>query len=116
MENNEVRKGVTNASFNEENANFLFGEIAIVSVVSGIMTNSWWVGGACLLFLLIGLFFKTIATVILVSLSLAWGWISYSIGNYFWGFDAGIVIAILAVLVSGGMHLSALEWARDIGE
>jgi len=40
MSHQDVRKGMTNANFNEENSNILFGEIAIIAIGAGLITQS----------------------------------------------------------------------------
>ncbi len=42
MSSEHVRKGVTNAKFNEEQSNILFIEIGILSILIGLMSKSWW--------------------------------------------------------------------------
>ena len=48
-----VRKGVTDAKFNEEAFGFLFCEIVTLSIAAGVATSSWWCFGGVLLGLLI---------------------------------------------------------------
>ena len=112
---NDVRKGITNAQFNEDNSNILFFEIMILAAIAGIATESWWVFGGTFLGLTASLFIKPLAIVIIVLLSLAWGLAGYGIGTLFETIEASIVLAILGFVIGLGVHLSALEWAQDVG-
>ncbi len=49
MSSEHVRKGVTNAKFNEEQSNILFIEIGILSILIGLMSTSWWAFGGSFL-------------------------------------------------------------------
>ena len=111
----DVRKGVTNAVFNEE----AFGKLAIqmfaLSVFLGIYTESWFIFA----FVLIGLIavfvlFRSLAFIIVVGFSLGWGYIGYLIGSLF-GLEASIVLGILALLVGLGTNWAGLEYAEDLG-
>ena len=115
MEHQNVRKGITNANFNEENSNVLFGEIAIISILVGVGTQSWWWGGGVFLGLIISLFIKPLAIVLMLLLSICWGVVGYGIGGLFDSNGAMVVLAILGFLIGAGIHFSALEWAEDIG-
>ena len=61
MSDIDVRKGMTNARFNEKNINILSGEIIIVATIAGVMYKSWWVFGVVLLALIIGIVITRIA-------------------------------------------------------
>ena len=43
MSSNDVRKGMTNAQFNEKQSGILMTEIFIIAVVCGLYFTSWWV-------------------------------------------------------------------------
>ena len=48
-----VRRGMTNAKFNEQMSDFLGIEISSIAVAIGFLTKSWWWGGGTFLALLI---------------------------------------------------------------
>ena len=50
----EVRKGVSNAHFNEEQSSIFIIEVFVISIVAGLYYSSWWVFGGVLLGLIIG--------------------------------------------------------------
>lgn len=110
-----VRKGVTNAQFNEENSSTLIGEILIIAVIIGIYMKSWWWFGGSLLGLGILICIPYIGALLCFILSLAWGVIGYAIGDGLIGSNAaGWVIGILAFLGGLGVHFSARTWFKDI--
>ena len=113
MSDVNVRKGMTNARFNEKNSGILFGEIAIVAIIAGFMYHSWWVFGGVLLGLIIGIIIPGVAIFVAIGFSIAWGFIGYTIGSMFSN-EASIVLAIIGFLAGLGLHLSGIEWAQDV--
>jgi hypothetical protein len=114
MSDIDVRKGMTNARFNEKNINILSGEIIIVATIAGVMYKSWWVFGVVLLALIIGIVIPRIAIFLAIGFSIAWGIIGYSVGNWFGSSGASLVLAMIGFLAGLGLHLSAIEWVKDI--
>ena len=86
MSSNDVRKGMTNAQFNEKQSGILMTEIFIIAVVCGLYFTSWWVFGGVLLGLLIGLFIPQVAIPFIILLSVGWGgcWIWYWFNVWFY--------------------------------
>lgn len=115
MESHNVRKGITNAKFNEDNAGILAGEIAIVAIAAGFYFHSWYIGGSLFLGLMIAMFIKPLAILIILALSICWGLVGYFIGVFFESTGAMVVLSILGFLMGLGANLSALEWVQDIG-
>lgn len=115
MSSDDVRKGMTNAKFNEEHSGILIAEIFIIAIAAGFMKQSWWVGGGTFAALMIGLQFKVIAVPLLFLLSLVWGAIGYGIGTLFESPGASWVIGIFAFLCGVGVHMAGLQWMKDIG-
>ncbi|EER8911877.1 TPA: hypothetical protein ACNCEW_003490 [Escherichia coli] len=116
MSSEHVRKGVTNAKFNEEQSNILFIEIGILSILIGLMSKSWWAFGGSFLGLIFSLRIKFLAIPLMIVFSLVWGAIGYSIGALFESTAASIVLGIIAFLSGLGTHLAAVQWANDIAE
>lgn len=116
MENieNDVRKGITNAKFNEENSTILFSQITLLSIGLGIYFKSWWVFGGTILGFLIGLNIKPLAVIICILLSVGWGLVGYGIGLLFESNPASIVLAIIGLLSGLGTNFSGLQWVEDI--
>ncbi|MEL9552690.1 hypothetical protein J4X41_24570, partial [Escherichia coli] len=96
MSSEHVRKGVTNAKFNEEQSNILFIEIGILSILIGLMSKSWWAFGGSFLGLIFSLRIKFLAIPLMIVFSLVWGAIGYSIGALFESTAASIVLGIIA--------------------
>lgn len=110
----DVRRGITQAQFNKDASNLLFIEIFAISIVGGFYYKSWWVFGGILFIMLAMLGIRFLAIILLVALSLFWGGVGWYIGSYFWETSAAVVVGIIALLSSGGMHMSALEWVEDL--
>ena len=111
----DVRKGITNAKFNEERANVLYGEIAIIAIGVGIGSQSWWIFGATVLGLFITLAIPALTIALAILLSIGWGLIGYNIGNAFSdGMAAPLVLGAIGLLCGAGTHWAALEWHHDI--
>ena len=116
MSHNEVRKGMTNAKFNEEQSGILFGEIFIISSGLGLYTQSWWIFGTTFIGLIIALFIPAIAIPLMIILSIGWGIIGFGIGAIFGSTGASVVLGIIGLLAGLGVHFAALQWANDVGE
>ena len=110
----QVRKGVTNAHFNEENSGVLSVEISIIAIIIGICMQSWWWFGGSLVGLFILLAIPYLGAVLCVVLSLAWGVIGYAIGDWLISNAAGWVIGILAVISGLAVHFSGRQWMKDL--
>lgn len=114
MNHEEVRKGVTQAKESESGANFLFGEIFLVAVASGLLSSSWWVFGGVLLGTILLLLNKALRRLLLIILTIGCGTVGWLIGELFGSLGASVVLAIIAMLVSGGYHFYAVRWIKDI--
>lgn len=111
----DVRRGITNAKFNEENRGLLIGEIILISIVLGVWKQSWWVFGGVFFGLLIALSIKPLAAIICFTLSLLWGLIGVLIGGIIGSNAATVVLGLIGFMAGLGTHMSAIEWMEDIG-
>ncbi|MGD9472801.1 MAG: hypothetical protein AB7G24_07205 [Novosphingobium sp.] len=116
MDHNHVRKGVTNASFNEDNSEILFGQVALLSVACGVYYSSWWVGGGVLFALFIALAIEPLSYLIVFLLSVGWGVAGYLLGVTINASGAPYVLAAIGFLMGLGVNMSGLQWAQDIGD
>ncbi|MCK0470409.1 hypothetical protein [Halalkalibacter sp. APA_J-10(15)] len=114
MEFKSVRKGITQANFNDSASTFLFGEIAIISIIAGISTLNWTVFGIVLLGLIAFTCFRKGAIILIILFSICWTIIGLLIGGMLGGPIAGIIFGIIALIVSAGFHIGALEWMDDM--
>lgn len=110
----DVRRGNTQADFNEGASTFLFGEIIIISIITGLATFNWVVFGIILLVLSALTWFRIGAIFLTIILTLCWAIIGFIIGMFLGGVIGGIVFGIIALLSSGGAHLGAVEWMDDM--
>jgi hypothetical protein len=110
----DVRKGMTNATFNEKNSDFLASELMILSIICGVFWQSWWVFGAVLFELIICLQIKKLALILCFVLSILWAVVGYFIGTFFDSLGASVVLALLSLAASLSAHFSALQWFEDL--
>lgn len=117
MNHKDIRKGVTQAEFNEDSSTILLGEIVIISILAGAFTHSWWGFGICLFGLLACMFFKKTAFYLAIILSLCWAGVGVYIGlDWFKNTGAAVVLAIIGLVAGLGVHFSALEYIEDLNE
>ena len=110
----QVRRGVTQAKFNDDASAWLFGEILVISVAIIIFTGSWLLFGLAFIGMFVMTLFRRLAIILTILLSLLWDIVGGIIGLHVGGIIAAIVIAIIALLVTGGLHIGALEWIDDM--
>jgi len=114
MNSSSIRKGITTARLNHKNSNMMFFELAAFALGVGLYTMSWWWGGGCFLGLLVALFIKPIAILLMIVLSAFWGFVGYGVGSLFDSTGAMVVLAIIFSLCGIGVHFSALKWTDDL--
>ncbi len=114
MSMKDVRRGYTQAEFNETASNWLFGEILLLSVFLGLASSSWWVFGGLLLGMIFMLWVRKLAIILLTLLSIFWTVIVFGLGLEYGGYGAAFVLSIIVLLVTGGLHVRALEWVDDV--
>lgn len=110
-----VRRGMTNAKFNEEMSNVLGYEVSFIAISIGLLTKSWWWGGGTFLALMILTWIPSTGKILCVILGIAWGVIGYYAGSYFFSADAGWVIGIILGLCGIGANLAGRQHLEDIG-
>ena len=110
----EVRRGVTQASFNGGSFTIIAIEIAIIAICFGFYFKSWWWGGGIYLTLLAAIQVKILSLPVLLAGSLLWGLAGFLIGSLFGSYAAQIVIGIISFIIGLGIHFSAIEWVDDL--
>lgn len=111
---NEVRRGVTQAKLNEDAANWFLAEIFLAAAGIGFWAKSWWVFGGVLFALLIASWIPRLAAILAVGFTLFWAAVGWEIGRSIGNLGASVVLAILGLLIAGGLHMSAIEWIQDV--
>jgi len=130
-----VRKGVTQATFNQDAIRVVSVEIFLVAVIVGLIYQSWYVGGGLFLGLILGLLIPTLNLMLAIGFSIAWSVIAASVAYTFFGdgfqlVDLNFWEALLAMysipssqvlggiffLSALGYHLAAIEWQRDVSD
>lgn len=110
----EVRKGVTQASFNGGSFTVIAVEITILAIIAGFYFKSWWIGGGLYLLLLVAIQVRVLALPIMLLGALLWGLIGFLLGSLFGSYAAQVVIGIISLIIGLGVHFSAIEWADDL--
>lgn len=115
MSTGDVRRGITQAKFNEEQATTFYKEVLVLSIVAGVFLQSWFVFLGALIFLFVGIHVPVLGTMIIWGLSLGWGIGGYALGSIFTE-EASIVLGILAFIAGLGTHYSAREYSADLSD
>lgn len=115
MSTGDVRRGITQAMYNQEQANTFYKEVFILSIVIGVFLQSWFVFLGALIFLFLGIHVPILGTIIIWGLSLGWGIGGFALGSIF-NDDAAIVLGILAFIAGLGTHYSAKEYSADLSD
>lgn len=110
----DVRKGITQANYNESAIGFLAFEEFIITAAAGVITMSWWIFGSSLLAFLVISWIRPLRNVLYFILTLAWGAVGWWLGTLTGSIGASAVFSILALLITGGLHIGASEWMGDL--
>ncbi len=95
MVSDEVRRGITNARINEDNANIVFAELFFIDVAIGFYTQSWIWFGAAFVCSPVAVFIPVLNLLLMLILSICRGVIGYSTGTLF-STSASVILAIIA--------------------
>lgn len=114
MSQEDVRKGITNAKFNEESSNILFGEITLLSIFLGGVSESWWVLGLVFLGCTTALRFKPAVLFMCIGFSIIWGIIGYGIGMIIGGIGTSVVLGVIGLLGGIVVNMRALKKVNAI--
>ena len=114
MSMKDVRRGNTQAKFNKDASNWLFIAIFIISIALGFYYQSRWVFGGVFFAMITMLNIRVLAIVLLGALSLLWSGIGWYIGSHFWETGAAVVLGLILLLSTAGIHMSELEWVEDL--
>jgi len=103
------------AKLSEEGSQFLFGQVAVVSIGAGIALQSWWWFGGVLLGLMVLLSIPGVRAVLAIALALGAGYATY-VGADFFELDSGLkwVATILVSMVFLGANMAGIDWVKDI--
>ena len=135
-----TRKGVTQAKFNEDAANFIFFEITLISGVVGYFLSNWYIFGGMLVGLICLMVIPLINIILAIVLSVVWSIIGAGLACFFqdvafylpqhptvlpdvletlivlFSIPAAQITGGIMFLSALGLHLGAIEWVRDVGD
>ena len=129
-----TRKGFTQAKFNDEASNVIFGEIFILSGAVGFYYSDWYIFGGMIIGLIVCMFIPVINIIMGVVLSCLWAITGATVVCFFqdvnipdpsnfigvfstvFSTPASQVIGGILFLSGLGLHLGAIEWTRDVGD
>jgi len=87
MSVSSVRKSVSQAKFNEDASNVIYGEIIIISGIIGFSFNSWYVFGSMIISMCICLHIPIVNIIMSLLLSFLWAPVGGVITRAFQGVD-----------------------------
>ena len=112
-----VRKGITDAKFNEGASDFVFGESIILSISAGWAAHSWWCFGGVFLGLLIIIHVPQIVRFICWIAAIAWGAFGFWVGkSLVEDMGAAVVLFVVLGLAGYGIHAAGAQWFQDLGD
>ncbi|HEB87904.1 MAG TPA: hypothetical protein ENI68_12945 [Gammaproteobacteria bacterium] len=114
MAKDDVRRGVTQATFNEKFGGFLSLQIFALAGGIGYFFKSWIAFGLLLFLLIVALQMPKAAVVMIVVFSVGWAVIAFFVAGMFTGLDGQIVVSILCGLTALGANSAGLQWSKDI--
>jgi len=116
MSTGNIRKGITQAKFNEDAVNIIFVEIIILSIAAGVYYQSWYLGGSLFVGLLMGFkIIKSLAIALACAFSVGWAYGTILIVQLFTDSTAAsVVLGGIALLAAGGAHMGGIEYVDDL--
>jgi hypothetical protein len=119
MKTRDVRSGIEQAKTNESASRFAILEMVILSVGSGVLSQSWAIGIGSLLVLM--LLFHAVgrspvaSKVVSLIFAVLWAAGAGFFGNLF-AFSEGLtaVLVVFTLLVAFGANIHAFQWSRDL--
>ena len=121
-----IRSGMTQARYNASNNMLVWGEILFVSVLIGIYFKAILAFLLAFVGLVILLFIPTTAFIIVAIFSWYWSMVGGTIGyslcggqltntsNYVSAWIGGLICAVIAYLISLGLHFACLQYMNDL--
>lgn len=110
----EIAKAIVESEFMDTGVGFLALEVTAVAIGLGVWLNSWWIGGIVFIALMTMQFFRKTAIPMTVVFSICWMIAGWAVGHYLiHNTGAAVVLAIIALIISVGMHAWALEFTLD---
>lgn len=111
-----VRKGVTNAKFNDSASSLFFAEIFILSVIIGAINQSWGVFGVTFIVIFVMSMIRQLMIILMVILTITWSILGLSLGMMLGGWVAAVSFGVIALAASAGIHMGAYEWTQDMSK
>lgn len=105
----EISQSIIDAKNHGNGAGLALTEIIVISIALGFFYSSWWLFGGALFGLVILMCFKASKIILLVVFTVVWVFIAWVIGQWFESLGASVVLSIIALLISGGLHVQAFE-------
>jgi hypothetical protein len=90
-----------------------YGEIFIISVILGLLLESWLVAGLSFFLLAVGINIPILSTLIILGMCIVWGLGGFILGSILTPM-AGVVLGIIFFLWSLAVHRSAREYTNDL--
>jgi hypothetical protein len=114
--NKDVRKGVTQAKFNEQASGIFFSQVFVSAVAIGLWASSWIVFGVAFVGLIFAATKPQTQKILVLVFGISWGVLAWFLAGIFFGLAAQVVLGILFAMAGLGINLSAIEWVKDMGD
>lgn len=109
----DFRRAIVQSESNSRAVKTYYGEIFIISVILGILLESWLVFGLSFFVLAVGINIPILSTLIILGMCIVWGLGGFILGSILTPM-AGVVLGIIFFLWSLAVHRSAREYTNDL--
>lgn len=114
MITDNVRAAITQAKINEESSSLIVSEIVFAAVILGLFFQSFVIFGGTFLVFIVALRWRLSRILLNLLFSVFWMSFGYVLGEAFNSQGACVVLSILFLLASLGLHLSGFQWVEDL--
>lgn len=109
----DFRRAMAQSESNSRAVKTYYGEIFIISVILGLLSESWLVAGLSFFLLAVGINIPILSTLIILGMCIVWGFGGFLLGSILTPM-AGVVLGIIFFLWSLAVHRSAREYTNDL--
>lgn len=109
----DFRRAIVQSESNSRAVKTYYGEIFIISVILGLLFESWLLAGLSFFLLAVGINIPILSTLIILGMCIVWGFGGFLLGSILTPM-AGVVLGIIFFLWSLAVHRSAREYTNDL--
>ena len=109
-----IRGSVSKASLNQESSALLSVEVCGLALIAGF--HGGWLAGGGAFALLVFWVMSDWVFLLVIGLSLVWGYLGWVVGAIVGGLPGGIVCAGLVGTIAAAIHHSGAQYVRDVSD